>query len=47
VCAGAPADVLTPALLARVYGVVATVGPHPVTGRAQVSFDPAGTVVSG
>lgn len=46
VCAGPPADVLTPGLLAEVYGVVGSVGPHPVTGRAQVSFDPSATVPS-
>ncbi|CAN5406109.1 ABC transporter ATP-binding protein [soil metagenome] len=44
VCAGAPADVLTADLLAEVYGVVATVGPHPVTGRPQVSFAPEGRI---
>ncbi|MDF2825886.1 MAG: transporter related protein [Mycobacterium sp.] len=46
VASGAPADVLTPDLLARVYGVVATVGPHPVTGHPHVSFDPGGRVVT-
>jgi iron complex transport system ATP-binding protein len=46
VCAGPPAEVLTPELLAEVYGVVGAVGAHPVTGRAQVSFDPAGTTSS-
>ena len=44
--AGRPADVLTTDMLAEVYGVVATVGSHPVTGRPQVSFDPAGTVTT-
>lgn len=44
VCSGPPADVLTPEMLAQVYGVVAGVGPHPVTGRPQVSFDPGGAV---
>lgn len=46
VCAGPPAEVLTPELLAQVYGVVGTVGPHPVTGRSQVSFDPGGSVAA-
>ncbi|MGB3483426.1 MAG: ABC transporter ATP-binding protein [Mycobacterium sp.] len=46
VCAGPPDQVLTPELLAEVYGVVATVATHPRTGRPQVSFDPGGTVSS-
>jgi iron complex transport system ATP-binding protein len=46
---GAPADVLTEALIARVYGVHVTVMPHPVTGRPVVVPDttsPAGDTVS-
>ncbi|MGE2714399.1 ABC transporter ATP-binding protein [Mycolicibacterium litorale] len=44
VCSGPPEQVLTPEMLAAVYGVVCTVGPHPVTGRPQVSFDPDAAV---
>lgn len=44
VCAGPPEQVLTADMLAAVYGVVGTVGPHPVTGRPQVSFDPGGMI---
>ena len=41
VTVGAPDDVLTAELVAEVYGVTAVVAPHPVTGRPQVSYDPA------
>lgn len=44
VCSGPPEQVLTTELLAAVYGVVGSVGPHPVTGRPQISLDPAGSV---
>ncbi|MFG1955268.1 ABC transporter ATP-binding protein [Micromonospora sp. NPDC048830] len=40
VAAGAPADVLTPELLADVYGVRADVATHPVTGRPTVTYHP-------
>jgi len=40
VTAGAPDIVLTAELVAEVYGVTAVVGPHPATGRPQVSYDP-------
>jgi iron complex transport system ATP-binding protein len=46
VCAGPPGEVLTAELLADVYGVVATIGRHPATGRPQVSFDPSVKVPS-
>ncbi|WP_344293601.1 ABC transporter ATP-binding protein, partial [Streptomyces synnematoformans] len=42
VTAGPPADVLTPALLAEVYGVVAEVAVHPATARPQVTVLPDG-----
>ncbi|WP_336317828.1 ABC transporter ATP-binding protein [Streptomyces lavendofoliae] len=37
---GPPAEVLTPALLADVYGVAAEVAVHPRTGAPQVTFLP-------
>ncbi|CAL9407866.1 histidinol phosphatase [Streptomyces sp. DH-12] len=37
---GPPADVLTPRLLAEVYGVAAEVAVHPRTGAPQVTFLP-------
>ncbi|MBQ0826210.1 ABC transporter ATP-binding protein [Streptomyces tagetis] len=37
---GPPADVLTPGLLAEVYGVSAEVAVHPRTGAPQVTFLP-------
>ncbi|MEU0741485.1 ABC transporter ATP-binding protein [Streptomyces sp. NPDC006134] len=37
---GPPAEVLTPRLLAEVYGVAAEVGVHPRTGAPQVTFLP-------
>ncbi|AQA03084.1 ABC transporter ATP-binding protein [Mycobacterium sp. MS1601] len=40
VAAGTPAEVLRTELLAQVYGVTATVGANPATGRRHVSFDP-------
>ncbi len=40
VCAGPPAEVLTSELIRAVYGVRAGVGPHPGTGRPQVTYDP-------
>ena len=44
VCSGTPEDALTVDLMAEVYGVVASVRPHPDTGRPQVNYDPAGHV---
>lgn len=44
VTAGPPDTVLTAELMADVYGVTAVVQPHPMTGRPQVSFDPARSV---
>ncbi|MGW6915108.1 ABC transporter ATP-binding protein [Kitasatospora sp. NPDC054939] len=38
--AGRPGDVLTPKLLAEVYGVAAEVAVHPATGAPQVTFLP-------
>ncbi|MFJ6636542.1 ABC transporter ATP-binding protein [Streptomyces sp. NPDC091376] len=40
VAVGPPGDVLTPALLAEVYGVEAEVYAHPRTGRPHVTVDP-------
>jgi len=40
VCCGPPEEVLTTELLAEVYRVVASVRPHPDTGRPQVNYDP-------
>ncbi|WP_344361647.1 ABC transporter ATP-binding protein [Streptomyces gobitricini] len=40
---GPPAEVLTPRLLAEVYGVTAEVAVHPRTGAPQVTFLPSGT----
>ncbi|MDN4484417.1 ABC transporter ATP-binding protein [Demequina lignilytica] len=37
---GAPGEVLTPALIARVYGVTATVLDHPGDGRPVLALDP-------
>ncbi|MGW5049570.1 ABC transporter ATP-binding protein [Actinokineospora sp. NPDC004072] len=42
--AGPPADVLTPETLAAVYGVRASVAPHPTTARVHITFDPPGAV---
>ncbi|BFO16779.1 ABC transporter ATP-binding protein [Streptomyces sp. KM77-8] len=39
---GPPAEVLTPRLLAEVYGVAAEVAVHPRTGAPQVTFLPDG-----
>jgi len=39
VASGTPGEVLTPALLADVFGVRAHVVPHPVSGRPQLLFD--------
>ncbi|MEM9561748.1 MAG: ABC transporter ATP-binding protein [Actinomycetota bacterium] len=40
---GTPGDVLTPDLIEEVFGVRASVGTHPDTGRAQFSFSPLQT----
>ncbi|MFF8032152.1 MULTISPECIES: ABC transporter ATP-binding protein [unclassified Streptomyces] len=40
---GPPAEVLTPGLLAEVYGVAAEVAVHPGTGAPHVTFLPGGT----
>ncbi|PZG02346.1 ABC transporter ATP-binding protein [Micromonospora deserti] len=40
VAAGAPAEVLTPHLLADVYGVHADVAAHPTTGRPVITYHP-------
>ncbi|MCX2968380.1 MULTISPECIES: ABC transporter ATP-binding protein [Streptomyces] len=40
---GTPREVLTPALLAAVYGVASEVAVHPRTGAPQVTFLPAET----
>lgn len=39
VAAGTPQQVLTPALLRTVYGVEATVLPHPRSGRPLIAYD--------
>ncbi|GAA3086602.1 ABC transporter ATP-binding protein [Streptosporangium carneum] len=39
---GAPADVLTPDLLAEVFGVRAHLGVNPLTGRPNLAFAPLG-----
>ena len=44
VAAGAPADVLTPALVADVYGVDSDVLTHPRTGRPVIAFAEPGSV---
>jgi iron complex transport system ATP-binding protein len=44
VAAGAPADVLTPALVADVYGVDCDVLTHPRTGRPVIAFAEPGAV---
>jgi iron complex transport system ATP-binding protein len=41
VTAGAPEVILTAELMAEVYGVSASVGPHPETGRPQVTYNPS------
>ncbi|WP_255576677.1 hypothetical protein [Cryobacterium inferilacus] len=41
VAGGRPRDILTPALIADVYGVRARGAEDAVTGRAHVVFDPA------
>jgi len=47
VASGAPAEVLTPELVRKVFGVDAMVVPHPRTGTPQLLYDlapaPAGT----
>ncbi|MFD3612262.1 ABC transporter ATP-binding protein [Streptomyces atroolivaceus] len=40
---GPPAEVLTPRLLAEVYGVASEVAVHPLTGAPQVTFLPGDT----
>ncbi|MEM9036722.1 MAG: ABC transporter ATP-binding protein [Actinomycetota bacterium] len=40
---GIPVEVLTPALIEEVFGVRASVGTHPDTGRVQFSFSPLPT----
>ncbi|WP_218904199.1 ABC transporter ATP-binding protein [Allostreptomyces psammosilenae] len=40
VAAGPPAEVVTPGLLAEVYGVAAVVAEHPETGAPQVTYLP-------
>ncbi len=37
VAVGAPLEVLTPGLIADVFGVDAHVGPHPITGRPHIA----------
>lgn len=39
VAAGTPAHVLTPALLRTVYGVDASILPHPVTGQPLIAYN--------
>lgn len=38
VATGAPLDVLTPELIAEVFGVLAHIGPHPLTGRTHIAL---------
>jgi iron complex transport system ATP-binding protein len=45
VASGAPADVLTPGLLAEVFGVRAAVVAHPLTGDPLIAFDYVGETV--
>jgi iron complex transport system ATP-binding protein len=45
VASGAPADVLTPGLLAEVFGVRAAVVAHPLTGDPLIAFDYLGEPV--
>lgn len=40
VAAGSVAEVLTPELIARVFGVAAHISPHPLTGRPHVATAP-------
>ncbi|MFE0588843.1 ABC transporter ATP-binding protein [Micromonospora echinospora] len=40
VATGPPVEVLTPGLLAEVYGVRADVAAHPVTGRPTITYHP-------
>lgn len=40
IASGPPQQVLTPDLLAEVYGITATVNQHPETGRPQIMFSP-------
>ncbi|MFD1663070.1 ABC transporter ATP-binding protein [Streptomyces caeni] len=50
VASGPPREVLTPALVAEVFGVRATVVDHPLTGDPLIAFDhqgPAGTGTAG
>ncbi|MFD8362588.1 ABC transporter ATP-binding protein [Streptomyces hygroscopicus] len=50
ITSGPPAEVLTPRLLAEVYGVTAEVAVHPRTGAPQVTFlpgEPAGATPAG
>ncbi|CAL9333185.1 ABC transporter ATP-binding protein [Streptomyces sp. enrichment culture] len=44
VASGSPFEVLTPELLADVFGVRAAVVPHPLTGDPLIAFDHTGTV---
>lgn len=41
VCGGPPETVLTSAVMAQVWGVTATVQPHPETGKPHVNYNPA------
>ncbi|UXA09766.1 ABC transporter ATP-binding protein [Mycobacterium sp. SMC-8] len=41
VCTGPPETVLTATLIADVWGISASVGSHPRTGRPHVAFDPS------
>ncbi len=45
VASGTPREVLTPELLAEVFGVRAAVVEHPLTGDPLIAFDHRGTVV--
>ncbi|GAA5012853.1 hypothetical protein GCM10023257_70680 [Streptomyces hyderabadensis] len=44
VASGSPFEVLTPELLADVFGVRAAVVPHPLTGDPLIAFDHTGTM---
>ena len=46
VASGTPEEVLTPALVERVFGVGAVCSVHPVTGKTQLSFYPPSTRVA-
>lgn len=41
IAAGTPEDVLTPELIAQVYGVKAYVGTHPMTNKLHITYFPA------